>query len=362
MDFPFKIPQSASSYDDVALLSREKSTIASRDDCDPAVEAFEQKFSLPIMSSPMPDVTGGRMAVTLAELGLLPVIHRFMSVDKQVKEFSMVPLQYQQRVTCAIGVSDDFFDRFIALHKAGCTLFCLDTANGHHSYVETAISVLKAVTQDKIYFIAGNIATREGYRYLANLGVDAVRVGIAGGSVCTTRIKTGIYHPMVTCLIEVVDERFSIARERAVIAPNFDQVTDADRDLMIAAEYVHLPLIIADGGIREPKDMCAAIALGADFIMAGKIFAGTKETPGLIKRDGNKGRFKTYRGAASFGVQQEFHGTEPDYNEGEETLVPYKGPVVDVVDDFDAGIRSSMSYANARTLAQYRDHIEVIDI
>jgi IMP dehydrogenase len=152
--------------------------------------------------------------------------------------------------------------------------------------------------------------------------VDAIRVGIAGGSVCETRDETGVFVPTP----------YTVAA---------------------AASVRTRALIIGDSGIRTPADMCKLLALGADCVMVGSALAGTKEAPGrVIVVDGKK--FKIMRGAASFSVQREFEGGDPEYIEGSETMVPYKGRVEDVVRRYLAGLRSSMSYMDARTLDEYR--------
>jgi len=170
--------------------------------------------------------------------------------------------------------------------------------------------------------IAGNVASAEGFRWLEEQGADAVRVGIAGGSVCETRTETGVYVPTLYAVAEAVQ-----VRSRA--------------------------LIIGDSGVRTPSDMCKLLAVGADLVMVGSALAGTRESPGqVIVVDGKK--YKIMRGAASFSVQQQARGEDPAYVEGAETMVPYKGSVRDVIHRYLAGLRSSMSYMNARTLSEYR--------
>jgi IMP dehydrogenase len=302
----------------------------------------------------MPDVCDGRMAGTLAVLRAMGIIHRFMSADNQVKEYekasalaTVTSTLLIKNIACAIGVTGDYLERLKKLYLAGCKLFCLDTANGANTQVEEAIISIREYEQNyippkvsplyinnRIFLIVGNVATKEGYRYLADLGVDAIRVGIAGGSVCTTRLETGVYVPMISAIEECAE----------------------------AKRYPHPnpPLIIADGGIKTPSDMCKALAAGADFVMAGGIFAGTKESPGMVIRDRRDDRlYKTYRGAASFSVQHEFHGNEPAYTEGDESFVTYKGSVQNVIERFDAGLRSSMSYMNATDLAEYKSNSEI---
>jgi IMP dehydrogenase len=181
---------------------------------------------------------------------------------------------------------------------------------------------------DDVFIISGNVATAEAFRWLEDRGADAIRVGIAGGSVCETRTETAVYAPTPHAVAE-------------------------------AAQVRRRALIIGDSGVRNPADMCKLLALGADLVMVGSALAGTREAPGrVIVVDGKK--VKIMRGAASFSVQQQVGTEDPGYIEGTETLVPYKGGVEDVVRRYLAGLRSSMSYMDARTLEQYRENVSFI--
>lgn len=336
-------------YDDVWLIPRVISTLKHRHEANTTVECFDIKLSLPIITSPMPDVCNGEMAYQLASLGGLGIIHRFQSITDQVKELCLQNSITRKRIACAIGVTGDYQKRFKELHEAGCRIFCLDTANGANEQVSNVInwirSNIRKRKENNVYLIAGNVATKEGYHYLSKLGVDAIRVGIAGGSVCETKTETGIHYPMVSSILECVQERNEIAKEQ---------------NRKSSKKNIRLPLIIADGGIRTPADMCKALVLGADLVMCGSIFAGTAESPGkVIKHNGKL--VKLYRGAASFSVQQDVNREEtPEYNEGMETIVDYKGHVNKVVHRFMAGLRSSMSYMNARTLEEYRKNATIV--
>jgi IMP dehydrogenase len=324
-------------YDDITLIPRQYSELTSRSQANTSVQLFNIRLDVPLIASPMPDVCDGLMARELAELGALGIIHRFQSIESQVEQFKIVKY-HQSKGGCAIGVTGDYLERFDALYKAGCLIFCLDTANGFNIQTKAAVEKLRSL--GPMFIMAGNIATAEAYHFMAELGVDAVRVGIAGGSVCTTRTETGIYFPMVNAIIECAGERYMAANTKAIDADHFDE------------EYEKLPKIIADGGIKKPADFCKALALGADAVMAGGIFAGTDEAPGMVIRQGDM-KVKLYRGAASFSVQQLTSGAKPEYNEGDESFVPYKGAVSKVIARYAAGLRSSMSYMNAKTLAEY---------
>ena len=323
---------SAFDYDHISLAPRVVSTVAHRGDVSPELSFGPVRLRLPILGSPMPDVTGTEMARVLAANGALGVLHRFDSIESQVAEFRQSAGSANGSVPpvgAAVGVSGDYQDRFDALFEAGCRVICLDTANGAHQQVATAMSWMKERSAD-VFLIVGNVATAQAFSWLEAEGADAIRVGIAGGSVCETRNETGVYVPTPYAVAEAAE-----VRKRA--------------------------LIIGDGGVRMPSDLCKLLALGADVVMLGSALAGTREALGrVIVVDGK--RYKIMRGAASFSVQQETGDSRPQYVEGAETLVPYKGRAEEVLQRYLAGLRSSMSYLNATTLAEFRHNASFVRV
>ena len=314
-------------YDHLSLVPRVASTLSHRSDASPQVAMGPLLLRLPLLAAPMPDVCGPLMCRALGSEGALGVLHRFQSVDEQVAGFNESHDGAPTTVAAAVGVTGDYRDRFIGLYGAGCRIVCLDTANGAHEQVGAAVEWIRGQADD-VFVIAGNVATAEAFRWLEDRGADAIRVGIAGGSVCETRTETAVYAPTPHAVAE-------------------------------AAQVRRRALIIGDSGVRNPADMCKLLALGADLVMVGSALAGTREAPGrVIVVDGKK--VKIMRGAASFSVQQQAGTEDPGYVEGTETLVPYKGGVDDVVRRYLAGLRSSMSYMDARTLEEYRQNVSFI--
>lgn len=315
-------------YDHLTLAPRHVSTLPHRSDARPEVSIGPARLTVPLIGSPMPDVCGMEMCRVLASRGALGVLHRFQPVADQVREFEQASeVRGPEAVGAAVGVTGDYRERFQALHDAGCRVFCLDTANGAHEQVGSALDRLREMAPDA-FLMAGNVAGGEGFEWLESRGADAIRVGIAGGSVCETRTETAVYVPTPYAVAECAQ-----ARRRA--------------------------LLVADSGVRTPADVCKVLALGADAVMVGSALAGTREAPGrLIVVDGKP--HKIMRGAASFSVQQEHSNRDPEYVEGAETIVPYKGDVADVLDRFLAGLRSSMSYMNARSLEEYRRNVSFL--
>ena len=300
------------SFDDV-LLVPQYSDIESRSGVNLESRLGNTTFPLPIVSSPMDTITETEMALAMATVGGLGIVHRYCSIQKQIELIS-----YEGVRAAAIGVTGDYLERASALHGAGIRIFCLDVAHGDHLLMETALEKLKEEYGEEVHVMAGNVASREAYERLSDWGADSVRVGIGGGSICSTRIQTG--HG----------------------CPTFQSVWDCSQ-----SEYN--TTIVADGGIKTSGDIVKALAAGADFVMLGSLLAGTTETPGELFESKRGKKYKVYRGMASKEAQKDWRGTHSS-NEGISTTVPFRGSVGDVLEDLENGIRSGLSYSGARTV------------
>ena len=236
----------------------------------------------------------------------------------------------QLRVGAAVGVAGDTDDRVKALVEAGVDVICVDTAHGHSKNVIERVKWVKA-NYPNVQVIGGNIATAEAALALEAAGADAVKVGIGPGSICTTRIVTGVGVPQITAISQVA------------------KALDG-----------RIPLI-ADGGIRFSGDIAKAIVAGADSVMVGSLLAGTEEAPGEVEL--YQGRtYKAYRGMGSMGAMSQQHsssdryfqdassGTEKLVPEGIEGRVPYKGPVNRIIAQLVGGLRSSMGYTGCEDI------------
>jgi len=324
------VPMRSLGFDDITLVPTVVSTIDSRSDITTKVQCKGIDLNVPIVAAPMKDVCDGEVAHKLNLLGGLGIIHRFMSIDEQIKEWerSSCPIKSNSDKlaygsACAIGVNGDSLERFERLYKSGCRVFCFDTANGANTKVEKAIRNIESYDID---LIVGNVASKECYAWLDSMpNVRAIRVGIAGGAACTTKNATGINYGMVSSIME-------------------------------CASVKKNTLLIADGGIREPSDMCKALAVGADLVMLGSCIATTTDSPAeIVKQDGKL--VKVYHGSASFEIQKEYRNN-PKYIEGRVRFLEYEGESLeDLVTRFSDGLRSCMSYFNARNLAEFRRNV-----
>ena len=305
------------SFDDV-LLVPQYSDIESRKSLSTNNQLDDKiTLGLPIISSPMDTVTEVDMAFAMDTHGGLGIIHRYNTANDQARLVKKAKLKGVPVVGAAIGVTGDFLERAQALVEEGASVLCIDVAHGHHSMVERAIQSLKSVFGGSLHIMAGNVATGEGARDLANWGADSVRVGIGGGSICSTRLVSGHGVPTFQTIIDCVEYGCSVP-------------------------------IIADGGIKTSGDIVKALAAGADFVMLGSMLAGTDQSPGQVFDNGNK-KYKVYRGMASSEAQVSWRG-KTSTPEGISTTIPYKGDVNTILGDLRGGIQSGMSYSGVRTI------------
>ena len=245
------------------------------------------------------------------------------------------------RVAAAIGTEQNTLERAEALFEAGVDVFVIDSAHGHSKNVLDTIKTIKQSFKD-IEIIGGNIATADAAKELAKAGVSAVKVGMGPGSICTTRIIAGIGVPQITAILEI---------KQALMKNNVK--------------------VIADGGIRFSGDIAKAIAAGADSVMLGSLFAGTEEAPGKVELFQGRS-FKTYRGMGSIGAMterndanrylQEDAESDKLVPEGIEGRVPYKGLVINVINQLEGGLRQSMGYVGCKNIEAMQKESQFIEI
>jgi IMP dehydrogenase len=251
--------------------------------------------------------------------------------------------QGQLRVGASVGTSPETDDRVAALVEAGVDVLVVDTAHGHSLRVLDRIGLIKQRYPD-MNVIGGNVATADGAKALIDAGVDAVKVGIGPGSICTTRLVTGIGVPQISAIAAAVD----------------------------VANAEDIP-VIADGGVRYSGDIAKAVVAGASVVMIGGLLAGTDEAPGEVEL--YQGRtYKSYRGMGSLGAMSESHGSSDRYfqeaegdhrklvPEGVEGRVPYRGPVSPIIHQLMGGLRASMGYTGSDSIETMRTRPEFIRV
>jgi IMP dehydrogenase len=312
------------SFDDI-LLVPQFSEIRSRKEVDLSSAVGGKDFALPIISSPMDTVTGPNMALSMTESGGFGIFHRYNTIEEQVAMLNKVP---GNTSGAAIGVTGDFLERADAAVEAGAFLLCVDVAHGHHVSVKTALLKLKEKLDKNITIMAGNVATAEAFSDLEDWGADIIRVGVGGGSICSTRIQTG--HGVPTM-----------------------------HSVGLSSRVARRALIVADGGIKTAGDAVKCFAAGADFVMLGSLLAGTPETPGQIFTNNEGNKYKVYRGMASPEAQIDWKG-KANSLEGISTTIPIKGPVRGVLSLLEKNIRSGLSYSGARNLQEFRNKVKMV--
>lgn len=347
------VPYDGLTFDDLLLLPNESSFPREAVDLTTSLHP-KVKLRLPILSSPMDTVTESGMAIAMAQAGGLGVIHRNLAVEKQRKmvehvkeskvtdkESATLDAKGRYLVAAAIGAGPDMEERVQALVEAGADMIVVDSGHGHSQYIMDCVKFIKK-NHKSVVVMAGNVATYDGAKALIKAGADVLRVGVGPGSICTTRVVTGMGVPQVTALLEVA---------RAVKGT---KVT-----------------FVADGGIRMMGDMAKALATGASAVMLGSMLAGHEQSPGDKVKVNDK-EYKQYRGMGSVGAMQkggaERYGQKAQtaakklVAEGVEGLVPYKGDAHDFLYQAGGSLRSSFYYLGSKTVAEFHKKARFVRI
>ena len=322
----------ALTYDDV-LLVPSYNHWESRKVVDISMTCRRSKLhlNLPVMTANMDTITEAEMADFIGAKGGIGVLHRFMPIAENVSIFA----KCRFATFVSIGCTTADLERAEALRDAGATYFCVDVAHAHAKYVGKTLKRVRQLVGDQACIMAGNVATYAGADFLASQGADIIKVGIGGGSACTTRLKTGFGVPNLTAI-------HNCAR--------------VDRS------------VVADGGIRYPGDIVKALAFGADFVMIGKVLAGTRPTPGpVIEKTGPNGELrqvKVYRGMASAEVAKDYCGGVAEWKtaEGVAMEVSYRPDADQIIADIVGGLRSGLTYGGAMTIRELQRKLDYIEV
>lgn len=312
-------------------------------------------IKIPLMSAAMDTVTEDKLAIALALIGGVGMIHRNQTAKEQaenvrhVKAFVLTDVQKDYAVMsadgkllvgAAVGVGAETEDRIANMLAEGLDVVEIDTAHGHTKGVIETIQRIKKLAPD-LPVIAGNVVTSEGTKALIDAGADGVKVGVGAGSICTTRIVSGCGMPQMSAV-------YACAQ---------------------AAKGTGIP-VIADGGIKYSGEIAKALVAGADSVMLGSLFAGLAESPGeLVEMNGKQ--YKAYRGMGSMGAMQGYgkdrYGTGQSESkklvpEGIEGMIAYRGTLADFVFQMVGGLRSAMGYAGAKTIEDLKTKTRLVQI
>ena len=321
------------SFNDICIVPSVVSNIEHRSECSP----FLNNGMLPLFTAPMSSVINQDNWNAFKNNKINTIIPR--SVDFDIRQ----ELSYETFV--AVSLSE--FEYLIASSIPSRTMYiCVDIANGHIKKLLDLCKQAKEMFGDKIQLMAGNIANPDMYLEYAKAGIDYVRCGIGTSPICTTSANSGVHYPMVSLLQKIDDYKRSIENRINLVGNPFKSV----------------PKIIADGGFNNFDQIIKALAIGADYVMLGKIFAMSEEACGEIVSNNKGERVRKYYGMSTKKAQAEISGEAHKTAEGIETLVPIKHTLAGWCDNFISYLRSAMSYCNSRTLTEFKKnaHIEQI--
>lgn len=317
--------KNAYTFDDIALVPQ-FNNVPSR--TEPSLETWltkKMKMAQPILCSNMDTTVGEELAPILLEEGSIPIFHRFASFEIQKAWVE----KYTDKMFISCGIQN--IDQTRQLLDLGAAGVCIDVAHGHSDRMFYFIQELKRTHPDK-EIIAGNVCTAMAYHDLVNAGADAVKVGVGPGAACTTRMVTGFGVPQFTAIY----------------------------DCAKVAEKLRVPLI-ADGGIRNSRDLVLALAAGASTVMVGKLFSMTLESA-APKRKSENGWEAKFRGQASVDFQTDFYGglKEKTVAEGIDFWGPVTGSAKELMDNLLGGLRSGLTYGGARNIKELQRKAEFV--
>lgn len=328
------IKQDSLCFDDV-LLVPEYSEITSRAEIDLSVEFNGVKYKHPIIPANMQSITGEDMIIEIITSSGLAILHRFMDIEEQYTIARRIVNKYGHcNFAVSVGIKSEDIEHIIYFHQLGVRIVCIDIAHGDSKHCIEMVKSIKNLFPD-ITVIAGNVATGPGAKRLWEAGADIVKAGIGGGSLCTTRIKTGNGVPQLTCIMDVAEAQKEMIRLQHIRYP------EIKRDFPF----------ISDGGLKNSGDIVKALCF-ADMVMVGNIFAGCKETPGETHAI-NGIWHKEYAGSST-------HKT--NHVEGVIAWVPCKGTYSEILMPLLEGIQSGMSYQGVNNLSKLKNNPTFIKI
>jgi len=329
-------------FDDIGMIPK-FNKIASRTLTNISTVLDNQTYNYPFVPANMDTVISKEMVDKISNLNGMVIYHRFCTLEEKIKIINDYPKVYM-----SVGISEEEKKTIDKLLENGVKNYCVDVAHGHSEQVGDIIKYIKSKYDDSS-IIAGNVCTLEGYKYLVNCGANIIKVGIGSGAACTTRMKTGFGTPQFSALQECYKAKVELLK-------------DGINSWMIA-----------DGGIKNPRDACLALAVGADMVMMGNLFAKTFESAGrkyikinneykeilTLNVDASLKIYSHYRGQASHNFMKSYYGDKKTrVAEGVDFYTECIGPVEALIDEYSGSLKSALTYAGSQNLEEFRNNVE----
>jgi len=332
-------------FDDVGMIPK-FNKIISRTQTNISTKIHNKTYNYPFVPANMDTVISKSMVDKITKLNGMVIYHRFCDIDEKIQMCKDYPNMYM-----SIGISEDERNTIYILLKNNIKNYCIDVAHGHSEQVGDVIKYIRSNCKDAS-IIAGNVCTKDGYKYLVNCGADVIKVGVGGGSCCTTRMKTGFGVPQFSAIVECNEAKLDL------------------KELGIES------WLIADGGIKNPRDTALSIAAGADIVMMGNLFAKTFESSGKKYIKNNNSYeiininesipeakiYSHYRGQASHNFMKSYYGDKKTrVAEGVDFYTECIGPVEALIDEYSGSLRSSLTYSGSNNLEEFKNNIEFFE-
>ena len=335
-------------FKDVLILPKKSNLNSRKDVVLERTIVFQNGVSwtgIPIIAANMTTIGTLELYKVLSTYKIITALHKFhklqdlLDYNKENNDSKLNPDYFM--ISTGIS-SDDYKNLTRILDNFECKFICVDIANGYISKFNDFCKVLRSEYPEKI-IVAGNVCTGEGIELLTDLEIDIVKVGIGGGSACTTRIQTGIGMPQLSCILECVEQCQAYNKSCFKLYDEYDH------------HKLNRSFVLSDGGITCPGDLAKAFGAGADFVMIGGAFAGHDENPGQIINDEKTGQcYKSFYGmSSSYAMKNNYsanNNTNYRSSEGRELKVPYKGALKNTIDNYLGGLRSACTYTNSANL------------
>ena len=336
-------------FDDVGMIPK-FNNIISRTHTHISTTLDNKTYHYPFVPANMDTVISKAMVDKISKLNGMVIYHRFCSLEEKLEIIKEYPNVYM-----SVGISEDEKKTIDLLLENGVSNYCIDVAHGHSEHVEDIIRYIKNKCTKKPSIIAGNVCTAEGYKYLVDAGASIIKAGVGGGSCCTTRMKTGFGIPQFSAIQECYKAKLELEK-RGIKS-----------------------WLIADGGIKNPRDAALSIGAGADMVMMGNLFAKTFESAGdkYVKHDDkyklitlneldkyveHTDIYSHYRGQASHNFMKAYYGDKKTrVAEGVDFYTKCTGPVEAVIDEYSGSLKSSLTYAGSNNLSKFRENVEFFE-